>query len=55
MSYKWHYNQDEAYIVLSGEGFMTDENGVVRRLKGDSSTCQVGFFLRHSPSLLIST
>ena len=29
--YKWHYNQDEAYIVLSGEGFMTDETGVERR------------------------
>jgi len=32
VSYKWHYNQDEAYIVLSGEGFMTDEKGVERRL-----------------------
>jgi uncharacterized protein len=31
VSYKWHYNQDEAYIVLSGEGFMTDEQGVERR------------------------
>jgi uncharacterized protein len=31
VSYKWHYNQDEAYIVLSGEGFMTDETGVERR------------------------
>ena len=31
VSYKWHYNQDEAYIVLSGEGFMTDEKGVERR------------------------
>jgi uncharacterized cupin superfamily protein len=31
VSYKWHYDQDEAYIVLSGEGFMTDENGVERR------------------------
>jgi uncharacterized protein len=30
-SYKWHYNQDEAYIVLSGEGFMTDVNGVEHR------------------------
>lgn len=30
-SYNWHYNQDEAYIVLSGEGFMTDVNGVERR------------------------
>jgi uncharacterized cupin superfamily protein len=27
-SYKWHYGRDEAYIVLSGEGFMTDEKGV---------------------------
>ena len=25
VSYRWHYNQDEAYIVLSGEGFMNDE------------------------------
>lgn len=31
VSYKWHYNQDEAYLVLSGEGFMTDEKGVERR------------------------
>ena len=30
-SYKWHYSKDEAYIVLSGEGFMTDEKGVERR------------------------
>jgi uncharacterized protein len=27
-SYRWHYGRDEAYIVLSGEGVMTDENGV---------------------------
>src|SRR5258708_12014452 len=40
VSYKWHYNQDEAYIVLSGEGFMTDEKGVERRFgPGD-----VGYF-----------
>jgi len=31
VSYKWHYTRDEAYIVLSGEGFMTDENGVEHR------------------------
>lgn len=31
VSYKWHYDQDEAYIVISGEGFMTDERGVERR------------------------
>ena len=31
VSYKWHYDRDEAYIVLSGEGFMTDENGVEHR------------------------
>jgi uncharacterized cupin superfamily protein len=32
VSYKWHYRRDEAYIVLSGEGFVTDEEGVERRL-----------------------
>src|SRR5437870_2936382 len=32
VSYKWHYSKDEAYIVLSGEGFMTDEKGVERRV-----------------------
>ena len=32
VSYRWHYSQDEAYIVLSGEGFMNDEKGVERRL-----------------------
>jgi uncharacterized protein len=31
VTYKWHYNKDEAYIVLSGEGFMTDEKGEERR------------------------
>jgi hypothetical protein len=31
VSYKWHYNQDEAYLVLSGEGFMTDDRGIERR------------------------
>jgi len=31
VSYKWHYDKDEAYIVLSGEGYMTDETGVERR------------------------
>lgn len=31
VSYKWYYSKDEAYIVLSGEGFMTDEKGVERR------------------------
>jgi uncharacterized cupin superfamily protein len=32
VSYKWHYNQDEAYVVLSGEGFVTDEKGAERRV-----------------------
>jgi uncharacterized protein len=32
VSYKWHYNQDEAYIVLSGEGFVTEEEGAERRV-----------------------
>ena len=31
VSYKWHYDRDEAYIVLSGEGFVTDETGEERR------------------------
>jgi uncharacterized protein len=31
VSYRWHYNQDEAYIVISGEGFMNDEKGMERR------------------------
>jgi uncharacterized protein len=31
VSYKWHYTSDEAYIVLSGEGFMTDEKGLEHR------------------------
>ena len=38
--YKWHYNQDEVIIVISGEGFMTNEKGEERRFgPGD-----VGFF-----------
>ena len=31
VSYKWHYTSDEAYVVISGEGFMTDEKGVEYR------------------------
>jgi len=31
VSYKWHYTSDEAYFVISGEGFMTDESGEERR------------------------
>src|SRR6266403_3895234 len=31
VSYKWHYTSDEAYIVISGEGFMTDEKGIEHR------------------------
>jgi uncharacterized cupin superfamily protein len=31
VSYKWYYTRDEAYIVLSGEGFMTDDQGVEHR------------------------
>jgi len=31
VSYRWNYSRDEAYIVLSGEGFMTDEKGVEHR------------------------
>jgi len=39
-SYRWHYSQDEAVFVLSGEGLMTDEKGVQRRFgPGD-----MGFF-----------
>jgi uncharacterized cupin superfamily protein len=39
-SYRWHYDQDEAIFVLSGEGFMTDDKGKVRRFgPGD-----MGFF-----------
>jgi uncharacterized cupin superfamily protein len=38
--YKWHYGQDEVVIVISGEGFMTNEKGEERRFgPGD-----VGFF-----------
>lgn len=38
--FRWHYNQDEAILVLSGEAFLLLENGSERRLgPGD-----VGFF-----------
>jgi len=39
-SYRWHYNQDEAVFVLSGDGLMTNEKGEERRFgPGD-----MGFF-----------
>jgi len=38
--YKWHYNQDELILVISGEGFMTNDKGEERRFgPGD-----LGFF-----------
>ena len=30
-SFHWHYNQDEAILVLSGEAFMTDDKGQKQR------------------------
>jgi uncharacterized cupin superfamily protein len=30
-SFHWHYNQDEAIMVLSGEAIMTDESGQQKR------------------------
>ena len=39
-SFRWHYNQDEAVFVLSGEGFMTNDRSVESRMgPGD-----MGFF-----------
>jgi len=39
-SFRWQYNQDEAVFVLSGEGFMTNDKRVERRMgPGD-----MGFF-----------
>lgn len=39
-SFRWHYNQDEAILVISGEAFLVLENGAERRFgPGD-----VGFF-----------
>src|SRR5207245_9850340 len=31
VSNKWHYTSDEAYFIISGEGFMTDESGEEHR------------------------
>lgn len=39
-SYRWRYSQDETLVVLSGEGFMTNEKGEEHRFgPGD-----MGFF-----------
>jgi uncharacterized cupin superfamily protein len=39
-SFRWHYSQDEAILVISGEAFLMLENGTERRFgPGD-----VGFF-----------
>ena len=39
-SFRWHYSQDEAILVISGEAFLQLENGTERRFgAGD-----VGFF-----------
>ena len=40
VNFKWHYAQDEAFVVLSGEAFMTDEQGREHRY----GTGDVGFF-----------
>jgi uncharacterized protein len=39
-SFKWHYGMDETIVVISGEGFMINDNGEERRFgPGD-----MGFF-----------
>jgi uncharacterized cupin superfamily protein len=30
-SFKWHYGMDEAIVIISGEAFMTNDNGEERR------------------------
>jgi uncharacterized protein len=38
--FNWHYSEDEVVVVISGEVFITTENGEIRRLRqGD-----MGFF-----------
>jgi uncharacterized protein len=61
--FNWHYNKDETLVVISGEAFITNENGEERRLgpgdivffpAGTSSTWRVPryikkvAFLRHT-------
>lgn len=38
--FNWHYEQDESVVVVSGEAFMTNENGEESRF----ATGDVGFF-----------
>src|SRR2546426_11334099 len=41
--FDWHYNKDETLVVISGEAFISDENGVERRIgPGDVVFFQAG-------------
>jgi uncharacterized cupin superfamily protein len=47
VTFEWHYEKDEAFVVLSGEVFITDELGVERRfVAGDVRSCEAGTTLR---------
>src|SRR3989442_6409219 len=68
--FDWHYNKDETLVVISGEAFISDENGVERRIgPGDVVFFQAGTsaawrvpnhikknaLLRHTPPPLSGT
>ncbi len=38
--FDWHYVQDEALVVIAGEAFITNENGIERRM----GPCDFAFF-----------
>jgi hypothetical protein len=43
-SFKWHYDKDEAILFLSGEAFVSNENGEERRFgPGDLAFFPAGF------------
>ncbi len=47
VTFKWHYEKDEAFVILSGEVFITDESGLERRfVAGDVRSCEAGTTLR---------
>jgi uncharacterized cupin superfamily protein len=43
--FDWHYDHEEMFVIISGEAFITGEDGIERRLgPGDMAYCPTGSF-----------
>ena len=43
--FDWHYDHDEMFVIISGEAFITGDDGIEYRLgPGDMAYCPTGSF-----------